>query len=96
MPRFKKKLKHKMPYHVKNVDMHMKNVIEAAKATQSSLAYRHDLLLHQQRINYQNEHDRIRGNLDHTNLPDSSAQRLQDRRDKLHKLIESDLYPVRQ
>ena len=75
--------------------MHMKNILEAARFRQASVAYRHDLLLHQQHINYQNEHDRIRGILDHTSLPDSSAKRLQDRRDKLHKLMEANLYPVR-
>ena len=91
----KKRSKHKLPYHVKNVDMHMINIIEASKNAQASVAYRHELLLHHQRINYQNEHDRIRGILDHTNLPDSSAKRLQDRRDKLHKLMEANLYPVR-
>jgi hypothetical protein len=93
MPKYKRK--NKLPHHVKNVDMHMRNIIEAAKHTQASLAYRHELLLHHQRINYQNEHDRIRGMLDHTNLPDSSSQRLKDRRDNLHKLIEANLYPVR-
>jgi len=86
---------HKLPHHVKNVDMHMKNLIEASKAQQTSIAYRHELLLHHQRINYQNEHDRIRGILDHTNLPESSATRLKSRRDNLHKLIEANLYPVR-
>ena len=91
----KKRSKNKVPHHVKNIDMHMKNIMEAAKFRQASVAYRHDLLLHQQHINYQNEHDRIRGILDHTNLPDSSAKRLQDRRDKLHKLMEANLYPVR-
>jgi len=97
MPRFKKKLQHKLPRHAKNVDTHMnKNIIDAAKATQASFAYRHELLLHNQRINYQNEYDRIRGILDHTNLPDASKTRLQSRRDNLHKLVEANLYPVRE
>jgi len=96
MPRFKKKLQHKLPRHVKNVDAHMTNIIATAKATQASFAYRHELLLHNQRINYQNEYDRIRGILAHTNLPDASKTRLQSRRDNLHKLVEANLYPVRE
>jgi len=94
MPKFKKK--HKLPHHVQNVDMHMKNIIEAAKARQASFAFRHELLLHHQRINYKNEYDRIRGMLEHSNLPHSSTTRLQARRDRLHDLINQNLYPTRQ
>ena len=95
MPKSKKHPKHKLPHHVQNIDTHMKNIMEAAKASQASYAWRHEMLLHHQRVNYQNEHDRIRGILDHTNLPDSSTTRLKARRDNLHKLINENLYPIR-
>ena len=48
----KKRSKNKLPHHVKNIDMHMKNIMEAAKFRQASVAYRHDLLLHHQQINF--------------------------------------------
>ncbi len=60
-----------------------------------SFAYRHELLLHHQTINYKTEYDRIRGMLEHTNLPESSRTRLEARRNRLHELIDENLYPVR-
>jgi len=75
----------------------MKAVMDAVKVKKASLAYRHELLLHQQRSNYQNEHDRIDGILRSVSsrLPDSSKLRLEKRQLKLKELINSDLYPNR-
>ncbi len=70
----------------------LKKMMEAVALRKGSFAYRHDLLLHQQTINYKNEYDRIRGMLEHTNLTESSKTRLVDRRNKLHKLINDNLY----
>ena len=92
MPKYKKK--HKVPMQF--VNPNMKAIMDASKLRQASYAYRHELLLHTQRINYQSEYDRIRGVLDHTNLPDHSIARLNARRNKLHTLINDNLYPSRQ
>ena len=92
MPRQKKKSK--LP--VQGSTFKMKTFMDATKARQASFAYRHELLLHQQRINYQSEYDRVRGMLEHSNLPEQSSARLHARRRHLLNLIETNLYPVRQ
>ncbi len=92
MPKHRKN--NKMPLHfMKPPDM--KQLMEAMQLRKASFAYRHELLLHTQRINYKNEYDRIRGMLDRTNLPAESIPRLQARRDRLHHLITENLYPAR-
>ena len=75
--------------------MQTKTYMDAAKAQAASFAYRHELLLHHQRINYQNEYDRVRGILSRNNLPDPSVTRLNARQADLKKMIEDNLYPVR-
>ena len=91
----KKRSNNKLPHHATNIDMHMQNIMEAAKFRQASVAYRHDLLLHHQQINFKNEYDRVRGMLEHTNLPDSSKTRLEARRAHLNNLVNQNLYPSR-
>jgi len=79
------------------INPNMKAVMDAVKVKKASLAYRHELLLHQQRIHYQNERDRLDGIIHSrsANLPDHSIARLERRRDKLKELIQNDLYPYR-
>ena len=91
MPKFKKK----HPVYLPFVNPDMKAIREAAKEHRSSFAYRHELLKHYQIINFKNEYDRLRGILDHSNLPDSSKTRLEERRDKVKTMIQKNLYPVR-
>jgi hypothetical protein len=92
MPKSKRKQKQSLQYR-KPPDW--EELMKAVKVQKASFAYRHELLLHNQTINYQNEYDRIRGMLEHTNLPESSKTRLATRRDSLHKLITENLYPTR-
>ena len=93
MPKQKKKANRLLPLPFVNPDM--KAIREAAKEHKSSFAYRHELLKHHQRINFKNEYDRIRGILDHGNLPASSIKLLNDRKSNLKDMIKSNLYPIR-
>ncbi len=96
MPKSKKKqnpLEKQMK--VTFISPNLKALLEGAKQKKASFAYQHELLLHNQRINYKNEYDRIKQILDHTNLPDSSITRMKDRREYLHKVMQAELYPNR-
>jgi len=88
MPKHKKKA---IPF----LNPDVKSLHEAAKEHKLAFAYRHELLKHHQRINFKNEYDRILGILDHSNLPESSIKRLNERRKKLNEMIKSNLYPIR-
>ena len=55
MPRYRRK--HIVPMEFINPDL--KAMMDAVKLKKASTAYRHELMLHQQRVNYRNEHDRI-------------------------------------
>ena len=93
MSRYRRK--HIVPMEFINPDL--KSMMDAVKLQKASTAYRHELMLHQQRVNYQNEHDRIDGIL-HSNsnkLGTSSKHRLELRRDNLQRMIHDDLDPNR-
>ena len=69
-------------HHLKN----LKNVLEAHQTKAASLLVRRQLLEHQNKINYTNELDRIRGELSRTNLPHQTRQELTDRVERLKRL----------
>jgi len=91
MPKYRRK--HKVPMEF--VNPNLKAMMDGVKLRKSSLAHRHELLLHTQSINYQNEDQRLQGILSRPRLPANSRKLLEDRRAQLHKLIEDNLYPVR-
>jgi len=94
---FKHKKKHKAPLRkpVEHPQLNLKELMAEVKLRKAAFAYKHELLLHHQKINYQNEYDRIKGILDNTNLPESSIKRLDARRKHLYELITDDLYPTK-
>jgi hypothetical protein len=93
MPRYRRK--HKVPLEF--INPNLKAVMDAVKLKKASVAYRYELLLHQHRINYQNEKERIDGIIHNhsSKLPESSIKRLELRSEKLQKMINEDLYPNR-
>jgi len=94
---YKHKKKHKAPLRkpLEQPHLNLKELMAEVKLRKASFAYKHELLLHHQKINYQNEYDRIRGMLEHTNLPESSIKRLDARRKQLYELISDELYPTK-
>ena len=91
------KRKHKAPLirPVEHPHLNMKDFMAEVKVRKASFAYKHELLLLHQKINYQSEYDRIRGMLEHTNLPESSIKRLESRRNQSYELVTDELCPVR-
>ena len=66
----------------------LKRDLELKKARQQSTAMRNKLVEHRDKVNYQNELDRIRGELSRTGprLPASSIARLKQTEEELKKL----------
>ena len=62
MPKYKRK----HVVHPRFVNVNWKAILEADKLKKASFAFRHDLLLNTQRINFQNEKDCLLGMLDHS------------------------------
>jgi hypothetical protein len=91
MPKYRRK--HKVPLEF--VNPNLKAMMDGVKLKKQSLAYRHELLLHHQRINYENEKDRLKGILDRGHLPMNSITQLQNRRANLKDMIDQNLYPIR-
>lgn len=64
----------------------VKDKLEAANTKQSSIAFRKKLLDDQNRMNYTNEYERIRGVLEHSSLPAVTVESLKKRREHLKAL----------
>ena len=66
----------------------LKDFLEAQKAKSASLLYRKKLKEHQDKINYTNEIQRLRGELSRndTRLPSGTIKTLRDRVEKLKEL----------
>ena len=66
----------------------LKRELELKRAKQQSTAMRNKLLQYRDKVNYQNELDRIRGYLSSydTRFPIGTVKRLRDREDELKKL----------
>jgi hypothetical protein len=66
----------------------LKRELELKQAKQQSTAMRNKLLQYRDKVNYQNELDRIRGYLSSydTRFPIGTVKRLRDREDELKKL----------
>ena len=66
----------------------LKKELEARKTKEGKISFRKNLLEHQNKINYTNEIQRIRGILSQndTRLPAGTIQHLKDRVEKLKKL----------
>ena len=52
---------------------------DAHEAKVKSVVFRHNLLTTQKKINYQNEYDRLRGELAHTVVPEQSKEVIRKR-----------------
>ena len=66
----------------------LKKELEAHKTKKANILFRKNLLEHQNKINYTNELNRIRGEISRndTRLPAGTIKHLKDRVDKLKKL----------
>ena len=67
----------------------MKDFLEAQKTKSASVLYRKKLREHQDKINYNNEIQRLRGELskNDTRLPAGTIKTLKDRVEKLKELV---------
>ena len=66
----------------------LQNELDAHQTRKASVLYRHNLLEHQNKINYTNELNRIRGELSRndTRLPQGTREHLKERIKALEKL----------
>ena len=93
---YKHKKKHKAPLRrpLEQPHLNLKELMDEVALRKASFSYKHELLLHHQKIHYQSEYDRIREMLEHTNLPESSIKQLDAIQNHLYELITDDLYPT--
>ena len=75
--------------HITNRLHYFKNVqkqLDAQATKASSIALRKQWLEKQKKMNYQNEYDRIRGEIEHNNVKGLSVESLKKRKNDLAKL----------
>ena len=68
-----------------------KEVMKEYQDKVASIHFRHDMLQRQRNANYQNEHDRLRGILEHTVVPYPDMLRLTRRSDDLKRMLHEGL-----
>ena len=71
-----------------NLLQNLKRELELKQVKPLSIERRNKLLQYRDKLSYQNEIDRIRGQLDDVRFPIASVERLRQRRVFLEKLIE--------
>ena len=75
--------------HIKNKLNYFRNVqrqLDAQATKAASIALRKQWMEKQKKINYQNEYDRIRGEIAHSTVRGLSTTTLEDKRKKLEEL----------
>ena len=75
--------------HIANKLHYFKNVqrqLDAHATKAASIQLRKDWMEKQKKINYQNEYDRIRGEIEHNNVKGLSVESLKKRKNDLAKL----------
>jgi hypothetical protein len=64
----------------------LQKLLDAYKTRQASLQFRHNVLKHQRKNNYQLEYDRIRGVLGSNLIPNTTKERIRERLQELQQL----------
>ena len=82
----KRKLQAIMERHGSHYAKHLKQDLEAYNNKLASIQMRKDILDKQNKANYQNEYENIRGILSHSSLPFQTIRRLRQRKEHLEDL----------
>lgn len=78
------------------VSYNVKRIMERHQLKHASIQFRHDMIQKQNRINYQNEHDRLTGILNNKiilGLRPADMARLTNRQQELKQLHQQSVYP---
>ena len=68
-----------------------KNIMKQYQDKVASINFRHDMLLRQRNANYQNEYQRIKGQLEHTVVRGENLHRLKHRMTDLKNMLQTGL-----
>ena len=82
----KRKIQAIIDRHGSHYAKHLKQDLEAYNNKLASIQMRKDILDKQNKANYQNEYENIRGILSHSSLPFQTIRRLRQRKEDLESL----------